>query len=54
MEPEGSSPYSHEPYPEPDQYSPYHTILPRNHFNIILEARVKVEIKVSPGVKNCR
>jgi hypothetical protein len=40
MEPEGSLPCTQEPstgpYPEPDQCSPYHTILsPKIHYNII-------------------
>jgi hypothetical protein len=39
MEPEGSLPCSQEPstfpYPEPDQSSPYRTILSKIHFNII-------------------
>jgi hypothetical protein len=30
MEPEGSLPCSQEPYPEPDQSSPYHTALGRD------------------------
>jgi hypothetical protein len=40
MEPEGSLPRSQVsstgPYPEPEQSSPYHTILSKIHFNIIL------------------
>jgi hypothetical protein len=40
MEPECSFPCSQEPsnglYPDPDQSSPYHPILSKIHFNIIL------------------
>jgi hypothetical protein len=40
MEPEGSLPCSQEPstgpYPQPDQSSPYHTILSKIHFNIVV------------------
>jgi hypothetical protein len=40
MEPEGSLPCSQEPstglYPEPDQSSPYHTILSKININVIL------------------
>jgi hypothetical protein len=40
MKPEGSLPCLQGPatgsYPEPDKSSPYHSILPKIHFNIIL------------------
>jgi hypothetical protein len=40
MEPEGSLPCLQEPstgpFPEPDQSSPFHPILSKIHFNIIL------------------
>jgi hypothetical protein len=42
MEPEGSLPCSQEsstsPNPGPEKFSPYHSILSKVHFNIILPA----------------
>jgi hypothetical protein len=55
MEPEGSLPCSQEPvtgpYPESDQSSPYHLILFKINFNIILPLRLGLPITVAARSK---